>query len=472
MEPKKNILFLITDQQRYDTITSRFCLTPNIDSLATAGTMFDRAYSVNAICSPARASFMTGKFPHNHGMVDNSHTVESFRSSLIRDGKTFPEHLKVQGYTLGYFGKWHVDRVSDLDSFGFSEHLDENEIPAHKRTIFSKKTVSHPGYNDRLLYGVHEESSKATEEYFIYSKGIEFIEKSTQDKAPWCLFISTNAPHDPYIPPKDMYDLYHGVDLPLPLSFKDSLDDRPTIYRRIQKTLGQLDEGTFKEMARCYYALCSLVDAQVGRVMEVLRELDQMESTVIVFMSDHGDLLGAHRLFCKGIPAFNDGYHIPLIIKDTQLEKVKRTSIIASTIDIFPTVLELAHCEPLTGIDGESLVPFLDGRMIEDRVGYAEFYGQRFSATQRIVWKGDWKYVFNGFDEDELYNLGTDPFEMVNLANNPIFLPQLQDMCREMWKKAKASNDNCFLESEYYMFRFAPLGPEKSQKPSVYNKDA
>ncbi len=468
----KNIVFLITDQQRYDTLTSRNCLTPNLDRLAESGTVFDNAFSVSPICSPARASLMTGKLPHNHGMVDNAHTVESFRASLIRDGRTFPEHLKSLGYSLGYFGKWHVDRQSDLGSFGFAEHENENEVPRHNRTIISRTSVSHPGYNERLLYGVHQETSDKTEEYYLYSKGIEFIEKQTDKDTPWCVFISTNAPHDPYVPPKDMYELYDGKDIPLPPSFTDALELRPNIYRRIQRTLASLDEAEFKEMTRCYYALCTLVDAQVGRVLDVLQKSGHIDDTVIVFMSDHGDLLGAHRLFCKGVPAFNEGYHIPLIIKDTRFRDVRRTSVRATTIDIFPTVLELAGCEPLTGIDGESLVNHVVSRIGSERLGYAEFFGQRFSVTQRIVWKDEWKYVFNGFDEDELYLLDEDPYELNNLAHDRKYALKLEELCRCMWKRAKETRDESFLESEYYMFRFAPIGPEKMQKPSIYNKDA
>lgn len=474
MSAKKNILFLIADQHQYDTLINPNCKTPNLDKLRAEGTLFERAHSVNAICSPARASLMTGKLPHNHGMVDNTHTVEPFRSSLIRDGKSFPEHLKTQGYTLGYYGKWHVDRESNLDSFGFDRHLDEYHLPKITRNVVSRKTVAHDGYNDRLLYGVQAERSEESEEYFIYSKGVEFIEEFAAKKDPWCLFLSTNAPHDPYIAPSDMYDLYKDVDLPLPVSFNDTLEDRPTIYRRIRNVLSSLNENDFVEMTRCYYALCSLVDAQIGRILSALESSGAAENTVVVFMSDHGDLLGAHRLFCKGIPAFEEGYHVPLIIKDAQLAGLKQSSLEISTIDIFPTILELANCEALSGvaIDGESVVPYLFAEKPPVRVGYAEFFGQRFSATQRIVWKGDWKYVFNGFDEDELYNLADDPYEMKNLAKDETHRATLKEMCRAMWNKAKQSGDSCFLESEYYMFRFAPVGPEKEQAPSIYNKDA
>lgn len=177
---------------------------------------------------------------------------------------------------------------------------------------------------------------------------------------------------------------------------------------------------------------------------------------------------------CKGVPAFDETYRIPLIFSwPGHIPENEVRNSYMSIIDIVPTVLQLADCKAMEKIDGESMVPVIEkDDILKDRPVYAEFYGQRLSYSQRIIWKGQYKYVFNGFDFDELYDLEKDQGETRNLIDDKSYDSVKIMMAREMWNKARESGDNSLLETEYFMFRFAPVGPESEKKNSIYNRGA
>lgn len=472
---KPNVLILMTDQQQQETIRKGSnCKMPNVERLKKTGTTFTEARTVNAICSPARAGLITGRLPHNHGMVDNSHCVEPFRADFKHDQNTISRQLKSHGYKLGYFGKWHVERSDDPGNFGFDHYTTEHHGKTFKRTIENPRIVKHKGYNDRTLYGVHSESVEETEEFYFYSEGMDFI-KSVKDTGtePWCTFISTNAPHDPYIAPKEMYDLYKPEDFNLPDNFDDPMKDKPVIYQRLKEVWKDLDYKDYQEIMACYYANCSLVDTQVGRILDYLEESGQRDNTIILFLSDHGELLGSHGLLCKGIPAFDETYRIPMIYSwPGQIPESEERKSYVSIIDVAPTILALTNCQAMEKIDGKSVKDILTTGKEDDRSVYAEFFGQRLSYSQRLVWKGQYKYVFNGFDYDELYDLKNDPGEMTNLTNDTAYNDVKESLVREMWLKARESDDKSLLEAEYFMFRFVPVGPEVKKVASIYNRGA
>lgn len=468
---KPNILFLITDQQQKATVDSGCaCAMPNLQAIAADGIRFERAHASNAICSPSRASLMTGLLPHNHGMVDCTHTVEPYRADYDSKRDTLTRLLQREGYSLGYFGKWHIERTHRLEDYGFTDYATERSIPAYTKTPVEACYIKNEGYSDQLLYGTFSEGPEATEEHFLYSKAIDFIEKR-KGSDPWCVFVSTYAPHDPYVAPDSIFRQYDPASIPLPASYGDAMSDKPTIYRRIRDSLSGLTEMDYRKAIACYYASCSSIDFQVGRIVDYLKKIGEYENTIIVYTSDHGDLMGAHGMMCKGVPAFEEAYSIPLIIRHPRRMKGIVSDVHLSTHDIAPTLLELAGLPPLEDIDGSSAVPYLDGGNREPHVAFAEFHGQRFFYTQRILWKDSLKYVFNGFDRDELYDLANDPNELVNLAENQAYADTAKSLMREIWRIASESGDRNFSDSEYVMFRFAPEGPKKKKKEaSVYNK--
>lgn len=464
-----NLLFLMTDGQRADSVEpSTLCQTPHLDRLAASGVRFERCYTPNAICSPTRASLMTGLLPHSHGMVDCTHTVEPYRAKLKADLPFWSQTLQGAGYRTGYFGKWHIERTNRLEKFGF----DTYEVGRyHQRfglvelddQMQVRGTVRQKGYRDFLLYGVVDKAVEATPEYQLYSDGIQFLQQAarTPDR-PWALFLSSEAPHDPWVVPQVYYERYDPGDVSRPPSFGDDLSDRPAIYRRLQRIWHQLEWPQFAQATACYYALCSLVDDQIGRILTALGELGQAENTILVFTSDHGDYVGAHRLMLKGVPAFEEAYRVPLILSGPGVPAGRQVEQIVSLIDLAPTLVQLA-----TGGEfpchGRSLLPLLGSEEPEWRSeAFAEFHGQRFFYTQRVLWRDNYKYVFNGFDEDELYDLAADPYEMHNLAHDPAHQPVLEAMASRMWEITQQTDDFNMYQAQYGMFRFAPVGPEGS----------
>lgn len=461
-----NLLFIITDQQQAATVDpSSPCLTPNLDALAARGARFRRCYAANPICSPSRASLFTGLLPHSHGMVDVTHAVPAYRAELQSGLAMWPQTLQAAGYHTGYFGKWHVERSNRLEHFGF----DDYEVEAYHQLqglverddLALRGVVRQPGYKEFLLYGVSDWPVEKTPEYRLYSQGMDFLRAAASEPdRPWALFLSSEAPHDPYVAPRSYFERYDPAALPRPASFDDDLAGRPAIYRRIQRVWQDLDWDDFARATACYFALCTLIDDQIGRIVALLEELGQLDNTLIVFTSDHGDYLGAHRLMLKGIPAFEEVYRVPLVMAGPDVLLSNTIDKMTSVIDIGPTLVALLTGKPFD-CQGRSLMPLLRGvanGWIDE--AYAEMQGQRFAYQQRILWRAQWKYVFNTFDEDELYDLAADPHELRNLAVEPDCRPLLESMAERMWQIVRATDDWNMLQAQYGMFRFAPVGPE------------
>lgn len=185
--------------------------------------------------------------------------------------------------------------------------------------------------------------------------------------------------------------------------------------------------------------------------------------------------MGAHGLMTKSVPPFEEIYHIPLVMKLPDQKMAGQTrDFFINTYEIGPTVLELAGCRPLRGEKaGASMASCLLGEKKDEHYAFAEFFGQRFSYTQRLYWKGNMKYVFNAFDNDELYDLEKDPYEMVNRSDDPEYQDIKKSMCKQMWELVKQSGDESLADAEYFPLRIAPVGPGKKEQRSdyaIYNK--
>jgi choline-sulfatase len=460
-----NLLLMITDQQRADTIDPGGpCRTPHLQALARQGTRFTRCYAPNPICSPTRASLFTGVLPHAHGMVDVAHNVPATRADLADDVPFWTQRLQEAGYRNGYFGKWHVERSDELHRFGFDEYEVELRLVGavqHEGPLDPRIAVRHDGYRDFLLAGVTDTPAADEPEAALVDRAVRFVESATREaEQPWALVVATEAPHDPYLAPRELYERYDGATVPLPESFGDDLAGRPAVYRRIQRVWRDLDELEVRQAIACYYARCSMVDEQIGRLLAALDASGQADETLVVMTSDHGDYLGSHGLFLKGVAAFEEAYRVPLVMRGPGIPTGAEVDAIVSLLDLAPTLVRALFGEGWDG-HGVDLARYLDGgRHTGSGEAFAEFHGQRLGYTQRVLWRGRHKYVFNGFDEDELYDLESDPFERTNLAADPTHAETLLAMAARMWGVVRATGDGSLADAQYGMFRFAPVGPE------------
>lgn len=454
----------MADQQRASTVErGGQCLTPHLQGLAAAGARFERCYAPNPICSPTRASLFTGYLPHAHGVTDVTHAVPAPMAEL-REGLPFwSRELEAAGYRTGYFGKWHIERSDELERFGFQEYevdLRLVGVQEHTEPLLRSLTVRQPGYKDLLVAGVSAAPASASRERALFERGGEFVRAGALERdRPWALVISTEAPHDPFVAPQEYFARYDPDAIEQPASFRDPLTDKPTIYRRIREAWSGLQWEDFAFASACYYALCSMLDDEVGRLLALLEETGQAQDTLVVFTSDHGDYLGAHGLLLKGVAAFEEAYRVPLLMRGPGVTPGLVIDEPVGLIDVPRTLMRI-----LLDTDYECQGGDLSARLAGQQAAgpgeaFAEFHGQRFGYTQRVVWSGDWKYVFNGFDEDELYDLTNDPFELRNLAGDPEQRERLEELARRMWGRASETGDTTLLDAHYGMFRFAPVGP-------------
>ena len=436
---------------------------------------FTRAHTVNAICSPTRASLLTGVYPSTHGMVDCAHAVEDYRARFDTTLGTWSQNLHQMGYQTCYFGKWHVERSGKLERFGFddyearelgqttyAEHRKSLGLPSWYEDYSLLRHVHQDGYPDFMLYGVHEEPEEGTEAYYLYSRGIDFIRRAAKQDRPWCAFISTSMPGDPHCAPAAYYNRYDPAAIEKPPNFDDDLMDKPNIYRRQREVWKDLSWEDHARTIACYYARCSLIDAQIARALQAVEETGQMDNTIVVYTNDHGIMMGAHGLHCLGVFPFEEGYRIPLIVKWPGAGLSGTTcDEHVSIVDLAPTIMEMTGGDALPAAQGRSFAPLLRGEEVADWPDdcFAEFHGQRFFWTQRIVWTDRYKYVFNGFDYDELYDLESDPHELTNLAGDPAYANILGEMVERMWARIRKIGDQNMLGSNYGSLRFAPRGP-------------
>ena len=471
MTNRPNILFLMTDHTNAQALAfDSQCIKPNLDALATEGIRFGRCYTTNAICSPARASLMTSLFPSTHGMWDCTHTQRPEWVDVPADRFTyFSQLLANAGYRNGYFGKWHVEQSNKLENFGWHEYNCRIGKMTSKPIESSKVIVPKEGYPDYLLAGFSEDSDRLSHPAF--DVGIEFIRQHVANNQsgagtlnqPFFCFVSTSEPHDPYVPPKRFFDMYNLDKIQTSPTLYEEPNNKPEVIQRMRSVWQSLTDDDWRRMTAAYWAVITFIDSEVGRIINVLKETDQYDNTIIIFTSDHGDMLGGHGLVTKGVgTSYEPVYNIPLIVRTPERGEGHEDDLtLTSLVDIAPTLLDLCGAGTLGKAQGKSLRPVLEGTANPEdwRDAYAEFFGQRFVYTQRIVWHDNWKYVFSPGGIDELYNLSIDPYERFNLADDPKHRAILIEMTKRMWRKMKDIGDDSLFRTQYATLRTAPIGP-------------
>ena len=498
MSRPPNILVFMTDQQRACSVLPGHpykALTPCLDAFREEAITFPHAYGPSPHCCPARATFMTGLMPSQHGVWHNVTVGNAITRGLKPGVRPWSQDLRAGGYHLAFAGKWHVSNHQQPQDYGW-EHLfpasmchgaglspAQQERAARERDLKSFATAApaadaperypaeivRAGWTRYAHYGTQQhpllaphfrdgEEDNPFGDRTVVDKAINYLD-GARDHAPWCLFVGTLGPHDPYIPPQRFLDLYRDTEFPLPATFDDRMEDKPALYRRTRDRFDQLSPAEHQEAIRHYLAFCSYEDWLFGRVVEQLKAQGMYEDTLILYVSDHGDYLGDHGLWCKGLPAFLSAYHVPAIMKVPGGPQGVVRNEFVSLADFGPTFLDAAGLSSPTAFAGQSLLPLCadDTPAAWRDALFFQSNGNETYGIQRSVLTEKWRFVYNGFDYDELYDLEQDPEQITNLARDPAYRPVIQALYEKLWTFGLAHEDHLF--NDYIMTALADYGP-------------
>ncbi|PTM87045.1 sulfatase-like hydrolase/transferase [Streptomyces sp. VMFN-G11Ma] len=460
-----NLLFLMTDQHRVDTLGcygNPHVATPNLDRLAATGTRFDRFYTPTAICTPARASLLTGQAPFRHRLLANHERNVGYLEDLREDAFTFPESLAERDYQLGLIGKWHVGTHRNAASYGFEgpdlpgwhnpvdhpdylAYLEERGLPPYRITEPVRGTTPN-GNPGNLLAARLQQPVEATFEYYLATRAIEQLEKYAADGRPFFLATHFFGPHLPYLLPDAYYDRYDPGLVDLPPSIAETFEGKPPVQRNYSAhwAFDTMPLDVTRKLIAVYWGYVTLVDEQIGRILTRLDELGLTDDTAVFFTADHGEFTGAHRLHDKGPAMYEDIYRIPGIIRVPGQPPQVREEF-ATLTDCTATLLELAGGDPAPATDSRSLLPLVRGEHPDwPRELLAEFHGHHFPYPQRMLRDERYKLVVNPESVNELYDLAADPHELSNRYDHPELAAVRRRLMRRMYDLLRERGDNFY----------------------------
>jgi arylsulfatase len=457
---RPNILWYCSDQQRWDTIRALgqpHIETPALDALCADGVAFARAYSQSQICTPARASFLTGRYPASHHVYRNGNAWFPSHERLVT--RIFAD----AGYDCGLVGKLHLSAAKYFErrpddgyrSFLWSHHPTPDAARGHDYETW----LRHEKKVDPVeLYAPHSQfcgpgvAAEYHQTTWVSEMAIRFV--TEQRDGPWLLSLNPFDPHAPFDAPPEYLARIDPASLPLPL-YRDADLERQRAFAAIdQQTKEAVDPRVRRktspmlerehdlvasappesydalEVKANYYAMIMLLDDQFARIVAALRDTGQLENTIVVYMSDHGELLGDHGLILKGCRFFEGLVHVPLILSwPGRFARGLRSEALVEAVDVAPTLLEAAGLPVPESMQGRSLLSILEGRAdphrhkaqvvseFNDSIGGPKHTDHTHGS---MVFDGRWKsVVYHGHRIGELYDLHDDPGEFDNLWDVP-----------------------------------------------------
>jgi len=432
MQP--NILMIVTDQQRRDTIGaygSTIAQTPAVDRLAREGMTFDNAFTPCGLCSPTRSSMLTGVHPHTHEVLTNVQ-FHPVRNQLAPEQDILFRGLKGQGYRMGYVGKWHVNIHRDPTAFGCEQYVSAKDYVTYRR---EKELPFPPEASDyvRLIAAADPAPVEHSRPVFLADHAMRMMEEfSHNDEHPFFIRLDFDGPHPPLVVSEPYASMYDPASIPPLPNFADPLGNKPAI-QRIKRKHWKTDEMSWADwqplLAR-YYGMVSLIDAQVGRVLDKLDELGLCENTVVLYLSDHGDTMGSHNLWNKDYTMYDEIYRVPFIVRWPGVTQPgsRCDAYTHHSLDLAPTLLTIGGASVPSGLDGQTLVPLLHGQAQDrPREAFCQFHGCHMGLYSiRMLQTDRYKYIFHVNDIDELYDHENDPHELTNVAEDPAYAADLQ----------------------------------------------
>ena len=507
MGERPNILFVTTDQQRWDYLSlygTPGLKTPVLDRLAREGLCFENAYCTSPLCIPSRVSMISGQYPSRHG-------AHHLRSLIDFDFPTLPSLLSTQGYHTSIIGKTHfVPREYEAAHVAGVEGLGPSSVPDREygdQAFWRSFDGPYLGFDYvRQMFG-HSSERKPCEHYRVWleDQGWDLadmdalhgregshlwpaedrgaglwplpegahqnawmndeaernIRKQHEDGNPWFCWVSYQDPHSPYVCPDPYYNNVDMSGVDLGGIVAGEYDGKPAWYRGLYET-GAYEDGKAnarerfgpatahyskrvtkpKEAIQAYIGMCNMLDDYLGRLLDSLRAMGALENTVVVFTSDHGDYLGQHGFWAKGLPAYDDAQKVPMIVwwpSGMATAKKGRTEALFSLIDLPATFLDLAGLDLAEGMQGISQVPVLRGetQAVRDWV-LVENLPTPHMHQMTFVKDGHKLVVNEAPESTELYDLQADPRQMRNLAHHADFSAlksDLQQACDEAIKE-------------------------------------
>jgi arylsulfatase A-like enzyme len=480
---RPNVLFVITDQQRADHLGfagNDVVRTPNLDALAERGTVFDNAWVANPVCMPNRASIVTGRLPSAHGVIFNDRSLEWGANTFVRSfrdagwrtaliGKSHFQHGSSRNSRIpverrpattdcwpeGWDTLEDEERYADEpppwpdDFYGFGHVELTLEHGARVGGHHLHWALSHGGRHEDLVvpYSAESPAEVRSDRWwqiyrppygpelhsttFVADRTVAFIESAVQAGEPWLAWASFPDPHHPITPPGEWWARHDPADMELPATIDDPMEHGLAHLRRVQHIAagGQLswvtpfgasDHELVREAIAGTYGTIEMIDAAVGTVLDAIDRLGQTEDTIVVFTSDHGDMMGDHGLMMKAYMPYRGTLQVPYVIA-TPGRSARRSRALVSSLDLAPTLLELAGLGGHVGMQGQSLVPVLDDpsasvrdallieddapRLLSRFTGYPE-------KTRTVVGADGTKFTRLSTREDLLFDLGEDPDEM------------------------------------------------------------
>jgi len=488
--PRPNLLFIMTDQQRFDTIGAYgndLIRTPNLDRLASQSTLFEHCYCTQPVCSPARSSLMTGLYPHANG-------VTQLTEQLNQETPTIGELLCEGDFTKSYFGRWGVpEKVSSSHRFNVWNLFDMPPTDLLRESGIEPRNGKHFTKSDLRYLPEH-----LTGAAYLADQTCSFLQE--QGDRPFAAFASFYQPHPPYGGPFD--DMYDRREVALP----DNFDSIPTADQHPRPMLEAMflrhdrhenddtqTEAGWRDVIARYWGLCTLVDKHIGRILDTLEECGLADNTIVAFLSDHGDMMGSHRMLGKNV-LFEESIKIPLMISLPGQAEARLVTDRVSQIDLLPTWLDLLDQPIPDHLHGRSLRSMLSGTtdssepddvfvewqgfnyMVGGALGIsragvehldpADLRGDTIadylakvttrdeaiaalSDTNRTVITQDgWKFNWSQAGHDELYDLNEDPGETRNLSQEPEQLDRLAELTDRIRQWQKKTGDGAMMNCE------------------------
>ncbi len=457
---RPNIVLIMCDQMRWDAAGfagSTIVQTPHLDQLAVNGVCFENAYCASPVCSPARASWLTGLYPHAHLQLRNygPKRIGEFGAYLPHDRTTIGDVLKRAGYRCGIVGPWHLGD-DHRPQHGFTDfwcayrYLGDYPDPLFDyfetegvENLYRSSAAGMTKYGNILEFGTVTDPRQQRTTWTI-DRSLEFVQQQDDD-TPFFLFASIKDPHPRILVPPDILTHYREEDMLLPSSFRDPLDGKPEFQKSGKFRIpAMVTDSEFRRMMTYYYALITHIDDQVGRLLNALEETN----TIVAFISDHGELLGDHGYTEKCL-MYEGSVRVPCLLSwQNHLPSGFQVTTPLAGVDLMPTLLSFAGLAPETPIDGRSIAEvIMNGREPEDQPIFAEIASfdaiyhnaddPEELAAHVMILDDHWKYIRNRFDIDELYDLKSDPDEMHNVADHAEHQNRITQMRQQIAKMVR-----------------------------------